>query len=118
MAAFFQPPQTGGLEQIHCNGFVFDTVHVADIDLEHHVRKHVAPIEHDCVLEHNSNVGLGAVNELVADRDRSRAVGTKPATILRMVVLPQPLGPTIATNSDCLMSMVTFAHASMAPLLV
>jgi hypothetical protein len=44
--------------------------------------------------------------------------GTKPATILRMVVLPQPLGPTMATNSDCLMSMVTSAHASIAPLLV
>ncbi len=44
--------------------------------------------------------------------------GIRPATILRMVVLPQPLGPTIATNSDCLMSMLTSAQASMTPSLV
>ena len=44
--------------------------------------------------------------------------GTRPATILRMVVLPQPLGPTIATNSDCRMSRLTSTQASTAPPLV
>ena len=44
--------------------------------------------------------------------------GTSPATILRMVVLPQPLGPTMATNSDWRMSRSTSAQASTAPSLV
>src|SRR5215207_8193838 len=32
-----------------------------------------------------------------------------------MVVLPQPLGPTIATNSDCAISRSMSAHASTEP---
>ena len=44
--------------------------------------------------------------------------GTRPATILRMVVLPQPLGPTMATNSDCRMSRSMSAQASTGPSLV
>src|SRR5450759_47283 len=35
-----------------------------------------------------------------------------------MVVLPQPLGPTIATNSDCLMSRLMSLQASIVPLFV
>src|ERR1044072_8340065 len=35
-----------------------------------------------------------------------------------MVVLPQPLGPTIATNSDCAISRVISPHASTTPFLV
>ena len=35
----------------------------------------------------------------------------RPASILRIVVLPHPLGPTIATNSDCLMSKLTSSQA-------
>ena len=47
-----------------------------------------------------------------------RLYGMSPATILRIVVLPHPLGPTIATNSDWRMSRVTSTHASTAPFLV
>ena len=41
--------------------------------------------------------------------------GSSPATIFMMVVLPQPLGPTIATNSDSRMSRLTSAQASTGP---
>ena len=44
--------------------------------------------------------------------------GTSPATIFRMVVLPQPLGPTKATNSDWRTSRSTSAQACTAPSLV
>ena len=56
-------------------GFVLAAIHVADIDLQHHVRQHIAPVEHDCVLEHDPDVSLRPVDAFVADRDHSGAVG-------------------------------------------
>ena len=48
---------------------------MADVDLKHHVRQHIAPVEHDRILEDDADVGLRPVDALVADRDRSGAVG-------------------------------------------
>ena len=50
---------------------------LADVDLQHHVRQHVAPVEHDGVLEHDADIGLRAVDALVADGDRAGAVGNE-----------------------------------------
>ena len=44
--------------------------------------------------------------------------GTIPAIILRIVLLPQPEGPTTETNSPCGMSKDTPSSAWMGPLRV
>ena len=70
----FESLEPGGLEQVHGDRLVFGAVHAADIDLQHHVRQHVAPVEHDRVLENDADVGLRPVDAFAADGDRSGAV--------------------------------------------
>src|SRR5713101_5113082 len=70
----WQPSPGWSAAKIHRHGLVLDAIHVADVDLDHHVRQHIAPVEHDRVLEDDANVGLWTIDAFVADRDRPGAV--------------------------------------------
>ena len=64
-----------GLEQVHGDGLVLGAVHPPDVDLQHHVRQDVTPVEHDGVLEDDADIGLRLVDAFASNRDCSRAVG-------------------------------------------
>src|SRR5262249_24417115 len=71
---FFKTGKTRRFEQVHCDRLVFGAIHVPDLDLQHHVRQHIAPVEHDGILKHDTNVGLRTVDALATDRYGSGAV--------------------------------------------
>jgi hypothetical protein len=79
----FESFEARGLEQVAGDRLVSGTVHLADVDLQHHVGENVAPVEHDRLLEHDADVDLRTIDPLAADGDRARGIGCEPGDHLQ-----------------------------------
>ena len=90
-------------------------VEALDVDRQQHVVEHRPPGEEHRRLEDDADVAARAGDGRAAQAGLAAEGGRSPARILSSVVLPQPEGPTTATNSPSPTSKLMPSSAATLP---
>jgi hypothetical protein len=61
--------ETGCFQQLPRDRLVFGAFQFANVDLDHHVGQHIAPVEHDGFLENDADIGLRTIDAFAGHRD-------------------------------------------------